>query len=151
MIPKIFWVIGISILSGFVYFWGGQGKIPHSKTLRRFICPLLFFALFFALRGFQTLKLAHILPYIVTYILSAVALSTYHDYCGFDNFFLAGLGYGLSALPLVWCGIPCNLILARSIILAVTIWAIRIKSGKVFTEEWWSGFLYCASVPILLI
>ena len=151
MFIKLVIILGASILSGILYYIGGQGKIAHSKAVRRFGCSLLFLALFIALKGVSALQMAYILPYTLTYILNAIALSTYHDYIGYDCWWLTGAGYGLAAIPLLWCGIALWAIIGRAIFLALTIWWLRSRTGKVFIEEFFSGFLYCASIPILLI
>ena len=148
MIPKILWWLGLSIACAIAYHIAGKGGFKWAKLIRRLGCSLLALCLFLALKGFT---LGFWWAYGLFIILNYGALSTYHDYIGYDCFWLTGLFYGLSALPLVWCGVHLLNILIRSIFLAISIGWIRSKSGKTFTEEFWSGFLYCASVPILLI
>jgi len=151
MVVKILLWAGFSIASGVLYRLGGKGGFRHAKGLRRFGCSLLFLSLFIALRGSQGLNLRAILPYMATYALSALALSTYHDYCGFDNFWLTGFVYGLAALPLAWVGVHIWVIIVRAILLAISIGWLRARTGKVFIEELGSGFLYLVSLPILLL
>jgi hypothetical protein len=104
--------------------------------------------LFLTLYG---LNLAYWWAYLAFWGLNYLALTTYHDYVGFDCWPLTGAGYGLAALPLIWCGVAWYLIIARAIFLALTIWWLRSRTGKVFKEEFFSGLLYAGSIPILIL
>lgn len=152
---KIILWLGLSIASGIVYRVTGKGGFKGAKLFRRILCPLLFLALFCALKS---PKFAYILPYLATFGLSTMALSTYNDYLAPDGssenwlcWLVTGLFYGLSALPLIWCGVHWYSIVARALFLAITIMWLRERTGKVFWEEIGSGFLYCASTPLLLL
>ena len=145
---KIMWVIGISILSGICYRIGGKGGFKGAKLIRRVLCPLLALSLFLALK---TPQIRHIWGYLAFLILNYGALSTYHDYVGFDCWILTGLFYGLAAIPLLWCGVAFWTIIGRAIFLAITIMWLRERTGKVEIEEVGSGFLYCVTIPIFLL
>src|SRR4030042_1084322 len=102
----------VSLACGGLYHIAGIGGFKGSKAIRRFGCSLLFLGLFLALRGSQGFRMAFILSYALTYILNAIALSTYHDYLAPDGtsenwlcWLATGFFYGLSAFPLVWCGV----------------------------------------------
>ena len=155
MFGKTLWILGLSILSGALYHISGKGGFKGAKLLRRLLCPLLALGLFFTLK---TPQIRHIWAYLAFLVLNYGALSTYHDYLAPDGssenwicWIMTGLCYGLAALPLIWCGVHWYLIIARAVILAITIMWLRERTGKVFKEEFFSGLLYTASLPILLL
>lgn len=143
----IFWMV-LSLASGVIYYIAGIGGFKGAKLIRRLGCSLLALGLFLALYG---LNLAYWWAYLLFLGLNWAALSTYHDYTGYDNWVLTGLFYGLAALPLIWCGVHWYLIIVRAIFLALSIWWLRSRTGKVFKEEFFSGLLYAGSIPILLL
>ena len=150
---KILWVLGLSVACGIAYHVAGLGGFKGAKLIRRLGCSLLALGVFFALKSPQ---IRHIWSYLAFLVLNYGALSTYHDYLnrGEENWlcwFATGLFYGLAALPLIWCGVHWYLIIARAIFLAISIMWLRGKTGKVFKEEFFSGLLYCGSIPILLL
>jgi len=146
MIQKIIWWLGLSIASSICYRIGGWKK--GNKLIRRLGCSLLALGLFLGLQGFN---LRYWWIYCLFLILNYAALSTYHDYVGFDCWPLTGWFYGLAAIPLLWCGVAFWAIIGRAIFLALTIWWLRERTGKDWLEEMGSGFLYCGSIPILLL
>ena len=145
-------------MSGLLFRWGGRGGFPYAKAIRRFGCAGFFLALFTLLRGQFSPNLPYLLAYVVTFGLSAWALGTYcsevngspDDVDGIE-WFLSSFLYGLSAIPLTIIGIHWYMILARSLILAITISWLRVRSGNVWKEELGSGILYVLSTPLLLI
>ena len=152
---KIIWIIGLSVACGILYHIAGKGGFKGAKLLRRILCPLLTLGLFFALK---TPQIRHIWGYLAFLALNFGALSTYHDYLAPDGssenwlcWLVTGFIYGLSALPLIWCGIHWWMILVRAVVLGLTIMWLRTRTGKVLLEEVGSGILYCISMPILLI
>lgn len=155
---KILYWLGLSILSGLLFRWGGRGGFPYAKAIRRFGCAGVFLALFTLLRGQFSPNLPYLLAYVVTFGLSAWALGTYcseindpHDDVDGIEWFLSSFLYGLVALPLTIIGIHWYMILARSLILAITICWLRTRSSKVFVEETGSGILYVLSTPLLFL
>ena len=145
---KIFLWLILSIFSGILYHISGRGGFPNAKLFRRVLCPLLALGLFIYLKG---ITLGFWWAYGLFLAFNYGALSTYHDYTGKDNFYLTGLFYGLAALPIAigtmaWAGF-----IIRSVVLAGLIGYLRERTGKVAVEEIGSGFLYCASMPILLL
>lgn len=145
---KILWWLGFSGLSAFLYRLGGKGGFPNAKLIRRLGCALITLILWIVLYGF---KMGHIWAYLGFLALNYAALSTYHDYTGFDNFWLTGLCYGLSALPITlitghWLGFGI-----RSVALAITIGLWSDKIGDATTEELGRGFLYTATILLLTI
>ncbi len=141
---KIYAWLVFSLLSGGLCYLGGQ----KNKLWRRLGCSLTALALYIILAGFN---LSFWYAYLLFIILNWIALSTYHDYVGYDCWWLTGLFYGLAAIPLLWCGVALWTIIGRAIFLALSIWWLRTKTGKVEIEELGSGLLYCGSIPILLI
>ena len=146
MIMKILWYLGLTALSGFLYWVGGQDW--GNKLARRLGCALIALTLFIILFGF---KLGHIWAYLGFLILNYFALSSYNDWIGYDCFWLTGLFYGLFAFPLVFIGVHWYLMLARAIFLALTIWWLRSRTGNVNKEEIGSGLLYTGSLLILFL
>ena len=151
---EIIWLIA-SLIAGLLYHIAGTGGFKNAKAIRRFGCAAIALGLYIYLAGFH---LGQWWVYLFTYILNALALSTYHDYLAPDGtsenwlcWLATGGGYGLSALPLVWCGVHWWAILARAIFLAISIMWLRERTCKVFKEEFFSGVLYCGSIPILLL
>ncbi len=141
---KIFWIIGLSILSGLLYYAGGQ----INKLFRRIGCPLCVLGVTYALFGWRS---SFLWAFPLIFVLSYGAMSTYNDWIGYDCFWLTGLFYGLAAIPLLWCGVALWAIIGRVIFLALSIWWLRSKTGKVFKEEFFSGLLYCITIPLLLL
>lgn len=146
---KIIWWLGLSIVSGILYRLGGTSA---GTKWRDCGCPLVFLICLWLLKG---LNLGFWWVYLLTFGLMWGSMTTYWKKKGTDakwwNWTLTGLFYGLSAFPLIWIGIHGDLILSRSIFLAITIMWLREKTGKDYLEELGSGFLFCASIPILLI
>lgn len=149
----VVWLV-ISVISALLYWLGGRSW--GNKAIRRFGCPLVVYGYLWWLKSFSGLKSAILL--VCAYILTALALSTYHDYLAPDKtsenwlcWLMTGLCYGLAAFPLIWTGIHWYLILIRAIILAITIMWLRERTGKDWLEEMGSGFLLCVTIPILLI
>jgi hypothetical protein len=98
--------------------------LRHPKT-RDWGCPL-------CLLGYQWLtndvsfnNTGWVIPYFLTFLLSWAALSTYWDFTGKDSFFLHGLGCGLAGIPLIWAGVPIELIVLRILIcsLGMGLWS----------------------------
>lgn len=155
MIVKIIiWLI-LSVTCGIAYHVAGKGGFPNAKLIRRLGCSLLALWLFLAFRGF-TLRLWW--AYLAFLILNYGALTLYHDYLAPDGtsenwlcWLATGATYGLAAFPLIWCGVHWYLIIARSIFLAISIMWLRERTGKVFAEEFFSGLLFCGSIPLFLI
>lgn len=145
--------LGISVVSGAAYHLAGLGGFPGAKLLRRVICPILALYLYISLSG-GSLRLWW--AYLAFLALNFGALSTYHDYLApkgenWLSWLATGFIYGLAALPLIWCGAHLWAILGRSVFLAITITWLRTRTGKAFKEEFFSGFLYCATTPLLLV
>ena len=99
-----------------------------------------------------------VIAYILTFFLSWGAMSTYFSFLidppddvTATEWFVTGLFYGLSAIPLVWVGVSWYSIVSRAIALGLAIMWLRVRTGKDFKEEKGSGFLYILSIFILKI
>jgi len=150
------WIL--SILSALAFYIGGRSW--GHKLVRRLGCPILALCwIWLNLKSFNLMAL------VAFFALNYGALSTYFDIFGKKGILpngetfteetpicwvMTGIGYGLSALPLVWCGINWYAVLIRTVILAVAIWLIR-KVGNAHIEEAGSGFLYLITMGILKI
>ena len=152
---RIFVLLILSLISAVLYRIGGKGGFKNAKAIRRFGCAGVFLIAVWLLSGF---KLTYLWAYILTYILSALALSTYHDYLAPDGksenwlcWLVTGIVYGLSCFPLIWAGVNYYAIIDRAIALGLAIMLLRERTGKDWLEEAGSGSLYILSVPILLV
>jgi len=149
MIHKIVIVLGLSVIAGILYRVGGTSA---GTKWRDCGCPLVFLICLWFLKG---LNLGFWWVYVLTFGLGWGALTTYWKKKGTDakwwNWLLTGLFYGLSVFPLIWVEIHWYSVIIRSIFLALTIMWLRERTGKDWLEELGSGFLYCVSIPILLI
>ena len=138
MIKLLLLNLGICFSSGILYRAGGKGK-PYNTKYRDLGCPLMLLLTIFCLFGFQP----HFTwSYILCFLLSWVALSTYWDEVfGYDNFYAHGLGCGLAGLPLILV-IPWQLILIRLIIctLGMGLWSKFVK--KDIPQEIGRGILF---------
>lgn len=141
-------------ISGILYRLGGWEK--GNKAIRRFGCPFVAYGLLWCFRPFQGLQ--GWLLVVLAYILSTLALSTYHDYLAPDKksenwlcWLVTGIVYGLAAFPLFWAGIHWYSIIIRAILLGAGIMLLREHTGSDIVEEAGSGFLFCFSIPILLL
>jgi hypothetical protein len=76
--------------------------------------------------------------YLLSYILTGAALTTYWDELfGYDNFWFHGFAVGLGLLPFICTGIAWWLILVRAIILAILMGAwCKIKWPKFIRQDW---------------
>ena len=152
---KIAWIIGISLVCSALYRLGGLGGFKGAKLLRRTGCSFCFFWALWALQG---LNWAYWWAYALCFGLTAGAMSTYNDWLAPDHssenwlcWLVTGLFYGLAALPLIWTGITWYSILLRSLLLAGSITWLRERTGNVWKEELGTGFLFIASIPLLLL
>ena len=137
-------IIGLSAISGWLYWAGGHGK-PYNSKVRDIGCSACnCLALWLLCRNS-----APFWVYCLSFILSWAALSTYYDkltrlwrknedeYA--ENWFLHGFFIGLAFLPLIFFGLSWWIILLRSIILGVIMMCISVLSKKVFVEEFGRG------------
>lgn len=146
------WLI-ISLLSGVLYRLGGWGK-PFRSWMRDWPLSIisLFYFLFLSHYNFR-LSFYNLSIFTSYILLNVAALSTYWDifFNGEDNFYAHGFFCGLAALALIFLGISPFVVIVRAIIcsLAMGIWSKKISN--VDLEEGGRGFIYMATVPILLI
>jgi len=155
-IVKIGIVIAAAFLSGILYRIGGKGGFAHAKAIRRFGCPFVIYGYLWLIRGNLGLKGAILT--VFAYILTTFSLSTYHDYLAPDKtrenwlcWLMTGFVYGLAAFPFIWIGIHWYSVIIRAVVLAITIMWLRERTSKVFIEEFFSGAIFCLTIPILLI
>jgi len=95
--------------SGVLYRMGGSAK--WNTKWRDLGCPLVLLVIILTLFG---LKLDFWWAYLLTFLLSFGALTTYYDWLfGYDNYYAHGLGCGLAGISLVWADVPLWIILAR--------------------------------------
>lgn len=142
-----------TIVCGELYRLGGKGGFKNAKAIRRFGCPLVWMITFFLLKGFS---LQYWYLYLITYILSAVAMSTYHDYLTKDGsedwkcWLLTGACYALAALPLMWAGLNLFWFIIRVIATAVVTMVWSEIFGNVEIEERGRGWAYLAGIWLYL-
>ena len=155
IIFKAWAVILLSIISGIFYHIAGKGGFSNAKLIRRIGCPFVFLIALWALKGFN---FAFWWVYLLVFGLNAGVMSTYHDYLAPDGssenwlcWLITGFGYGLSAFPLIICGIHWYSVVIRSIVLAILIMTVSEKLSIAWQEEGMRGFLYNITIPILLI
>jgi hypothetical protein len=153
---KILIWLGISSLSGFLYTLSGKGGFKDAKAIRRFGCPLLIYGYLWLIR--PSLGLHGAIFGVFAYVLTALALSTYHDYLSPDGtsenwlcWLMTGLCYGLAAFPLFWAGIHWYMIGIRAVVLAILTMVWSEKIGWDRLEEFGRGALLIITLPLLLI
>lgn len=99
--------------------------------------------------------------FLASFILTALALSTYHKWLNrffqkstddshYFNWLAHGLGIGLAMLPFAWIGIAWWLILIRAIVLGISMMVWSELNDNAVWEETGRGFLIIATLPILL-
>ena len=143
---KILYIIGLILIGSFAYHMGGQGQ----KLYRRIgtnLCAILIFCLLNPAMQVWW----YLIP--LTILTQYLCLSTYWKFNEPDvlwfHWVITGAFYGLSALPLLWCGVSMIGFAIRTVILLIgTVW-ISERSNKVFVEEFFRGFLFTSSMAIL--
>jgi len=151
---RILIFIFLTILSSIFYRLGGIGK-PYPVKIRDGGCPLVALTLLWLLgsSGLQGVFLLKIGLFLVTYGLMFASLTTYWKK-GVDakaiNWFFHGFGVGISCLPLTWLGIDWWLILARAVILGITMMWWSENNDDVLWEEGGRGALIILTLPVLL-
>ena len=150
MILKILWMIGLSIISGILYKLGGTSAGTKWRDIG---CPLI--ALLICLWLLKGLEFRFWWAYLLTFGLGWASMTTYWKRKGTDakwwNWLLTGLGYSLAFLPIAfatghWIGF-----IIRTIILTYLITAWSEFQSNATWEEFGRGFLYMATIPLLLI
>ncbi len=106
------WIVLACAVSAVFYRLGGAKG--YDTKFRDIGCPLTLIALVIALYGLNTAYWA----YLLTFGLSWGALSTYWDWLfkKEDNHYAHGLGCGLAGIPLIWCGVPWEVVTVRILI-----------------------------------
>lgn len=146
----ILWVFALSIIGGIFYRLGG--KEGYDTKFRDLGVPLVAIATCLLIGIKLNLAL-----FLLKYGLLFGALTTYRyflpkptDYSWY-HYALHGLFIGLSAMPLIWCGVHWWVIILRAIILAgfMAIWS-KLSSWDDL-EEGVRGVSIIATMPILLI
>ena len=147
------WLI-FSIGSAILYWLGGRNWA--NKAFRRFGCPLVIYGYLWLISPYKNLKWAIFAP--IAYILTALALSTYHDYLAPDGssenwlcWLVTGFVYGLAAFPFIWCGVSMVAIVIRTIVLGLLTMGWSLIWQDVNTEESGRGAILAATVPLLLL
>ena len=156
MANKIWLLIIAAIASGIAYRIGGKGGFKNAKAVRRFGCSLIALIAIWITVGFDA---AYWWVYPLTYILQALALSTYWDTIfspdkndeNWACWLATGAGYSLATLPLMFTGVHFYAIIGRSIVLGLFIMWLRERTGKDWLEEIGSGALLILTIPILMI
>lgn len=125
---------------------GGSDK--YNTKFRDLGCPTCAFLLLVILWKFNWLM-------IPAFGLNFGAMTTYWKKKGQDakwwNWFLHGFVLGIAMFPLIWAGIGIDNILLRAFICGglMTIWSEW--QGNVVKEEAGRGYIYTATIPLLLI
>jgi len=139
----IIWTVISSLISSVVYRLGGIGN-PFPSKIRDWGCTLI-----------SLIWCVKFLPqvdwwwYLLSFILSWLALTTYHDWTGTDNFYLHGFFIGLALLPITYHLWVLCLIRAVVLGLAMGLWCKVFKNDIV--EECGRGAFIIITLPILLI
>ena len=145
--PKLLLWLILSSLSAVFYRLGGWDK--GNRLFRILGCPLVALALFLALQGF---KISYIWAYTLSFGLSCGAISAYW---GLDEqkwgYWAHGLGLSIAALPLTYITGHWLDFGIRTLVLTALITLWSEKTGWDILEEGGRGFIYCATVPLLLI
>jgi hypothetical protein len=97
--------------------------------------------------------------FLGAFLLMFGSLTTYWDWLfkDKDNLYFHGIGVGLAAFPLIWCGIPWYGIIGRTILLSLSFGLINKYVNKWLiphsdeVEEYSRGGLIILSLPILLL
>jgi len=141
-----------SIISAILYRAGGMDKgditepkwIPkwlRQSWVRDWLCPAaLLFAVCFFWAPYHWLSWVMLLLF---YGLSGGALSTYWDELfGYDNFWFHGFMCGLAGIPLIWFGIPWQLLVIRVVVctIGMGLWSKIID--KDYVEEMGRGVFF---------
>ena len=141
---KVIITLGLAIISAILYRLGGKGGFKNAKAIRRFGCPAIMLLAMLILGKFHW-------SLLVCYPLMAVALSTYWDFIGHDNFFLHGFGIGLSMLPFAWVTHHWLGLLAYTTTLSIGMGMVSAMTGIDWIEETGRGFLIIGFIWMLLI
>ena len=146
-----------SIISTVLYWFAGRDNT--NKLWRRLGCTLTAI-LYLILSGGISLQVACL---VLFFALNFGVLTTYCDFLGekgtlpsgesYKNettltWTISGISYGVSAIPLYWCGITWYSILYRAIALTVAIPLIRKIPGAQIQEAL-SGFIYLFTLSLL--
>ncbi len=146
-------VLGIlAIISGVLYRLGGIGK-PFNTRFRDIGCSLIILVTCLILglfRGFT----ASLVAYLLTFGLLWGAYASYWksgEDMKFRHWCFHGLGLAFALLPIAyitghWIGFIMRLFILP---LLIAVWSEGI--GEVNLEEFGRGFLFCATLPILLL
>src|SRR3990167_1091933 len=139
-------VVSLILIGSWAYHLGGQGQ----KLYRRIgtnLCAILIFALLNPVMQAWW----YLLP--LTFITQYASLSTYWKFNEPDvlwyYWIITGLMYGLSALPLFWCGASIIGFTIRSIILLIGVVWVSERSNKVLVEELCRGALFTGTIVLL--
>jgi hypothetical protein len=146
ILSKVGGLVVLAAISAVLYRAGGLDKetkhwIPiwlRNSWVRDWLCPLCSYsALLLFWQPFSFLGWGLLLP---SYALLGVSLSTYWDWLfKFDNYWFSGFMCGLSAFPLIFAGLPWEVVIIRSITLALA-WGIWCKLfGNDNVEEYGRG------------
>ena len=143
---SILYIIGLIIIGSVLYWCGGQ----FNKLYRRVgtnLCAILIFCLL----NPPMQVWWYLIP--LTIITQYACLSTYFKFSLPDvlwyHWIITGLIYGLSALPLLWCGASMVGFIIRTVILLIGVVWVSERSNKVFVEEIFRGIFFTATYLIL--
>ena len=152
---KLLTILIASILSSIFYRLGGS---PAGTLWRDAGCTLIFFITAILLG--ITHSIVDIAILLASCGLLYASLTTYNKWASkliggsgndvlWPSWFVTGLFYGLSAIPLLWCGIPLWLIIWRSILLGVTtmLWSENTENPW---EELGRGALIQLSIVLFM-
>lgn len=148
---KILLIVLLSACSAALYRLGGWSG--GNKLYRRIGCPACFLIAVMVLKGVDW---GAWWAYLITFGLSAAALSTYHDYLAPDKssenwlcWMVTGVVYGLAALPLIWTGVHWYAVVIRALALGGLTLFISEASDKDIVEETGRGLFFCLTALIL--
>lgn len=132
----------LTLLGSIYYRLGGEIDKKYRKIMTN-VCSILIFLIF---RGFSW----WLLPVI---LIQYFTLGTYWKGEEPDvlwyHWIYTGVGYGLSAFPLLFCGVSWESLLCRTLILGVWCMLVSEFSDDVRVEELGRGALFTGTMGIL--
>lgn len=153
MVEKILLTIGLSILGGILYRMGGKGgKWYYNTKVRDIGVPLIAILILWPVWDISVPFWMHLLVFMVMF----GSMTTYWEHWGTEDvewfeWLLTGVVYGLT--PIAYCvytGYWGGFFIRLAVVaLFVLIWSEKIDN--VVWEEWGRGFMFLATLPLLML
>lgn len=137
-------LLGLALISGVLYRFGGVGK-PYNTKYRDMGVPLVMLYAMYILGAWNWWL-------ILCYGLMFGALTTYWDsVLGYDNFWVHGFMIGLAMFPFAWATGQWIGLGLYSVLLGLTVGGWSEWIGEDWLEEGGRGVLCIALLPLLLV